>query len=86
MKNKLHPGDPSRVMGRTTAIALRALADAIQNAGVAVRLIDHAEGSAAKWDLANTVKDLADRMELKFISVRGNGKGDFIVVSNHIEP
>lgn len=58
-----------RRRGTSTAQALQALAEAIQNPGMSIELKDHAGSREATQHLAWLVRDIATRLELRHIHV-----------------
>lgn len=85
-RNKLLPhDDPHRCTGRTTALALRALATAISNQGHPVVAVDHYPGpprSAAEV-MYQALRRCEKQLELKHIEVRiDTARGCCVVTSN----
>lgn len=64
--------DESRCSGRTTAIALRALAHAVSNPGTAISIRDHYPTSRADRYAAERVLGIANRLGLRYIKVDMN--------------
>lgn len=91
MRNRLldgtpYEGEPHRRTGRTTAHALRCLATAISNPGVELVFHDHHGTEKATWHMAYMMRAMADRLELLYITIARNHKGEYYVRSDHIVP
>lgn len=91
MRNRLLDGTPYeheryRRTGRTTAHALRCLATAISNPGVELVFHDHYGTRNASLHMASVMRDIADKLELMYITIGKNHKGELYVRSDHIVP
>lgn len=63
--------DEDRCSGRTTASVLSTMANAINNPGQWITVVDHYSGGIANGDrVANEVMSIAARLELKFFEKR----------------
>jgi hypothetical protein len=58
-----------RRTGRTTCIALRAIAEAMENPGVGVMLVDHHHGNDADFHLSRMVLAMVQSMGMKHLHV-----------------
>lgn len=84
--NKLHPPaeyDPKRSSGRTTATALRLLANAIAAPGVQAKGRDHYPGRAGVIALMTAIASAEHNLGLKHITVV-NYSGDWVGVTSDI--
>lgn len=82
----LPPTDLKRCTGRTTAIALKALATAIENQGRQVIARDHYEGpaNAAAEVMYHALRQAEKRLELKHIEVTINTRDGTCTVTSRI--
>ncbi|MCY1275098.1 hypothetical protein D9M69_527380 [compost metagenome] len=72
--NSIVPGGYQAVRenqtGRTTAIALRAIAEAISNPGREVAIIDHSDCPDSDRHLARNIERMIQRLELRALAVQ----------------
>lgn len=72
--NRIVPGGYQAVCtnqtGRTTAIALRTIAEAISHPGREVVIMDHSDFPEADRHLARNIERMIQRLELRALSVR----------------
>ena len=65
-----HYADTTRCTGRTTAIALSLIAQAIDNPNEAVRIVDHAGTRPAHDHLARQILSICEALRLEHMQVR----------------
>jgi hypothetical protein len=67
--------DPKRGSGRSTALALHYISDAIELPRAPIRIKDHYDSAQADRHLAETVKMMIFKLELKHMYVWGQHHG-----------
>ncbi len=72
--------DPERHTGRTTAIALRIIHDAICNPRHKIDIIDHTAYRRADKDLAHTIKWMIERLELGHMYVEVSKRDEYTLI------
>jgi len=75
--------ESGRCTGQTTAQALRLISEAILNPGVFFPIHDHTGILRAHEHLAYRIKDIIERLDLKYIDVEKH-HSEYCVISRHI--